>query len=87
MHPMFNSSSENKYYVIETNKVCKHYCGNGHMAHIPTQTRHSVIVNKHGGKLWNSTMDILGKKWMINRYLEFVNESNNVYKMKADAGI
>ena len=24
---------------------------------------------------------------MINRYLEFVNDSNNVYKIKADAGI
>jgi len=29
----------------------------------------------------------LVKKWMINRYLEFVNDSNNVYKIKADAGI
>jgi len=32
-------------------------------------------------------MDILSEKWTINRYLEFVNESNNVYKIKADAGI
>ena len=32
-------------------------------------------------------MDILSKKWMINRYLEFVNDSNNVYKIEADAGI
>jgi len=32
-------------------------------------------------------MDILSEKLMINRYLEFVNDSNNVYKIKADAGI
>jgi len=32
-------------------------------------------------------MDILSEKWMINRYLEFVNDSSNVYKIKADAGI
>jgi len=44
-------------------------------------------LNKHGGQLWNSTMDILSEKWMINRYLECINDSNNVYKIKADAGI
>ena len=32
-------------------------------------------------------MDILSEKWMINKYLEFVNDNNNVYKIKADAGI
>jgi len=32
-------------------------------------------------------MDILSEKWMINRYLEFVNDSNSVYKIEADAGI
>jgi len=32
-------------------------------------------------------MDILSEKWMIYRYLEFVNDSNNVYMIKADAGI
>jgi len=32
-------------------------------------------------------MDILNEKWIINRYLEFVNDSNNVYKVKVDAGI
>jgi len=32
-------------------------------------------------------MNILSEKWMINSYLEFVNGSNNVYKIKAYAGI
>jgi len=32
-------------------------------------------------------MDILTEKWMIYRYLEFVNDTNNVYLIKADAGI
>ena len=32
-------------------------------------------------------MDIFSEKWMINRYLECVNDSNNVYKIKADVGI
>jgi len=32
-------------------------------------------------------MGILNEKWMINRYLEFVNDSNNVYKIKVDADI
>jgi len=51
MHRKFNSLSENKYYAIEINKVCKKYCGNGHVGHILTQLKHSVIVNKHGGQL------------------------------------
>ena len=58
-----------------------------HIGHITTQLRHSAIVNKHGGQLWNSTINILNEKCMINRYLEFVNDSNNVYTIKADAGI
>ena len=32
-------------------------------------------------------MDILSEKWMNNMYLEFVNDRNTVYKIKADAGI
>jgi len=32
-------------------------------------------------------MDILSEKWIINRYFEYVNDSNNVYMIKADADI
>jgi len=32
-------------------------------------------------------MDIPTEKLMINRYLEFVNDTNNVYMIKADASI
>jgi len=35
--------SENKYNAIEINTVCKIYCGNGQLGHIPTQLR--LIVN------------------------------------------
>jgi len=35
----------------------------------------------------NLTMDIHSETWMINRYLEFVNDSNNVYKIKKDVSI
>jgi len=36
-------------------------CGNGHIGHIHTQLRHNVIVNKHGGQVWNAAMGILRK--------------------------
>jgi len=32
-------------------------------------------------------MDIHSETWMINGYLEFVNDSNNAYKIKADVSI
>ena len=51
-----------------------------------SNTTFYVIVNKHGGQL-EFTMDILSEKWIINRYFEYVNDSNNVYMIKADADI
>jgi len=32
-------------------------------------------------------MAILRKKWMMNMYLEFIDDSNTVSKNKADAGV
>jgi len=57
------------------------------MGDTPTQLRHSVIVNKHLGQVWNFTNNIHSEKWIIKRYLECVCGSNNVYKMKADVGM
>ena len=51
-----------------------------------SNTTFYVIVNKHRGQL-EFTMDILSEKWIINRYFEYVNDSNNVYMIKADADI
>jgi len=38
-------------------------CGNGHIhvGRIHTQLRHNVIVNKHGGQVWNAAIGILRK--------------------------